>query len=877
MFKSSLLATMLAVAGVTATASEFTVDGIKYNVTDSVAKTVEVIANNYQYDITIPETVSPDTITWTVTSIGVSAFKSCDKLYSVTLPNSITTIKNNAFSYSDLLSEVNLSTNLKTIGSYAFQSCDNLSHITLPEGISHIETAAFSSSALTSIEIPSSIIELGGSIFQNCTKLKSVKINDGLRMIPNDAFSDCSNLTHVELPQSLISIKTRAFQSSKIDSIIIPDGVTTIESSAFSFCKYLEHVVLPQKLTTISSSMFKGCTLLKEISLPNDILSIGSSAFESCTNLLSVYIPESTTTLMPSCFFACNSLKEIHLRAKIAPGFYTSTNYPFPNIIAVQTTLYVPKGTLDTYQHTLIWKTFSNIVEEDISVTLNEMPPIIVGTDIQMELGLSPCVLYLNDIQWSSSNKDVATIDNNGIVSAKSKGTTTIKITGIVGEEIYTAQQDINIIDTPENYFDVNNMIGYNNQTAYIPITMINTANIIAFQCDVYLPSGVEVSKIDDDYDITFGGRETRTHSINGELQANGSIRIAAFSSKNSSFSGNNGVIFNLPLIINTEDQVLTIEIKNIILVDENNAEILCPNLKWNIDVKNLVSGDANIDGKVTISDATTTVSYILGETPDPFLFAAADVTGDENITINDVTGIIDIVLGVNETASTGTASIKSVNIIPTENTENDKIYINDFTISAGETKNIEICLANNTPYTAFQCDIYLPEGLGFLIEDDEYIVDLSDRKSRSHTIATSLQPDGALRVVAFSSKNANFTGNDGALMIVPVIAGETIGNELEMSVKNNLFVSENAEYTLPDITAKINNATFIDDVANKSKSIITTNGNTLLITSPIQCQMKLYSIDGRYTTLDLSQGKNSFIIPNKGIYIIDGNKIVIK
>ena len=168
MFKSFLLATMLAVAGVAANASEFTVDGIKYNVTDSVAKTVEVIANNYQYDITIPETVTPDTITWTVTSIGASAFKDCEDLYSVTLPNTITSIGSSAFSGAKLLSQINLSTNLKTIGAYAFNNCNNLTTIEFPNGITHIKNFAFNSSALMSIEIPSSIIELGGSIFLNC-------------------------------------------------------------------------------------------------------------------------------------------------------------------------------------------------------------------------------------------------------------------------------------------------------------------------------------------------------------------------------------------------------------------------------------------------------------------------------------------------------------------------------------------------------------------------------------------------------------------------------------------------------------------------------------------------------------------------------------
>lgn len=870
--KSLLLAAMLAVAG-TSTAAEFTVDGIKYNVTDSVAKTVEVIANNYQYDITIPETVTPDTITWTVTAIGQSAFSE-DNVYTVSMPNTVKEIKDYAFYRSKLIS-ITLSDSLQSIGISAFYSCDMLHEIELPEMLNTIGEFAFDSSGLVKLTMPNSVQAIGECAFQDCKSLETVTLSNQLRVIPSVCFEDCSSLKSITIPESVVEIESRAFCRTSLTHVKIPDNVTTIKSSTFDGCKQLEQVIFPKYLNSIGEMAFKNCDKLTFLSLPNNLIGISSSVFSGCHNVRAIYIPEKVTSIGGSAFAYQDSLREVHVR-HITPLEFTKNPFSESPIDSL-TTLYVPSGTIEAYKAANIWNTFANIVEEEPSISLDNKRVVVTGTSTQLDVTMVPSIMPLQDVTWSSADESIATVDNNGIVTGISEGTTTVTAKTTVNENTISASCQVTVINTPVNYFTVEDATGYNNITVSIPVLMTNEAAITAFQCDIYLPDGMNISTVEDDYDFTFSGRETRTHIISAEKQADGAIRVAAFSSKNSVFSGNEGALFNMPVCISTSVGNYTIAIKNIIMVDDSNNEIIAPEVNSIITVKSFITGDANIDGKVTISDATVTVSHILGETPENFLLQAADVSGDGEITINDVTGIIDIVLGATSTAATvATTSVKSASITPMDN-ENDCIYINDFTITAGETKEIEICMSNSAYYTAFQCDIYLPDGLNFYEEDGEYIVDLSDRKSRSHTIATNLQDDGSLRVVAFSSKNANFSGNDGALMILPVVADETIGNNLEISVKNNLFVSDNIEYVFPDVTAKINDSSSIDNIQASKSMTIFVQGHSLHILSDKDCRMELYSIDGRYTLLDIRQGHNTFNIANNGLYIINGEKVVIK
>ena len=114
-----------------------------------------------------------------------------------------------------------------------------------------------------------------------------------------------------------------------------------------------------------------------------------------------------------------------------------------------------------------------------------------------------------------------------------------------------------------------------------------------------------------------------------------------------------------------------------------------------------------------------------------------------------------------------------------------DTFYINDFTINPGETKQIEITLDNDSVYTALQADIYLPEGLTIEQEDDDYLFDLTDRKGRDHTIASTMLSSGAIRILIASQTLKTFKNNSGALVTFNVIADNSFSGSKTIGMKN--------------------------------------------------------------------------------------------
>lgn len=129
-------------------------------------------------------------------------------------------------------------------------------------------------------------------------------------------------------------------------------------------------------------------------------------------------------------------------------------------------------------------------------------------------------------------------------------------------------------------------------------------------------------------------------------------------------------------------------------------------------------------------------------------------------------------------------------------NVAEDKFFIENFSMGAGETKELEICLTNEVAYTGFQADIYIPEGLTVYQEDGEYIFDLSERKHRSHTISATLQADGAIRLLSYSTTSKDFSGTEGALIYFTITASEDFKGSHEIRIDNIKFAQNSGVET---------------------------------------------------------------------------------
>ena len=376
LFKKLFVLAVLLACSLSASAYDFMVDSIYYNIIGEGK--VEVTRHDsikYKGEVIIPSSVVQDGVTYQVTRIGNNAFYKCTEMSLIDIPEGVTSLGNSCLSNCTLLEDIELPNSLVDIEGYAFSYCNftylhiprnvasihhfaliycyKLRNITcsslnqhfkavdgilyskdmsvlvaypydypsttyaIPEGVTSIYNWCFyNNKKLTEVTFPESLTWIGLRAFSNCSNIESFDIPDGVYHIGVTAFGMCDNLVDIHLPASLDSLQNATFYACpKLTDITIPRNVKYIGDRAFYEAVNLKNVTFEEGscLNEFGLMTFYRCTSLESFDMPDNVTLMGDNDFDHCTSLKSIHLSRNLTNVGRFCFYGCSSLTELDI------------------------------------------------------------------------------------------------------------------------------------------------------------------------------------------------------------------------------------------------------------------------------------------------------------------------------------------------------------------------------------------------------------------------------------------------------------------------------------------------------------------------------------------------------------------------------------
>lgn len=404
-----------------------------------------------------------------VTTVGESAFANCIKLKTVTLSENLTAIEEGMFGGCVELEAITLPAKVVRIGDFAFSSCEKLASCDFPAGLEEIGKYAFRYCKFTELHLPAGLKKIGEDGFMGCRNLERVSLPDGFSTLGRGVFFLCTSLKAFEVSEKNASFSAPEgvlFSKDKkklylyppmkgVASYTLPDATASYAWSAFSNCTGLVSLNLNKVTTTDSDeNMMWACADLKEISvaeentafasvdgvlyskqkdrlvvypmgreassfaIPAGVTSIRQFAFYYNTHLTSVTMPASVASIGRFIFGGCAAMRELHLGSAVPPALLTGLGNEN------RLTVYVPKGSADTYRAAAVWRTEDvGFAEEDTDVLA---PAVGEVSDHSVIVGWQPVAeataYYLKVYADAAHTSLVAEYDLNAAGQLRSAG-----------------------------------------------------------------------------------------------------------------------------------------------------------------------------------------------------------------------------------------------------------------------------------------------------------------------------------------------------------------------------------------------------------------------------------------------------------------------
>ena len=259
------------------------------------------------------------------------------------IPNTIVRLDRNSFTgMTGITSSFVIPNSVTSIGEEAFLNCHELTSLVIPNSVTTVERSAFKGCPLHTLKIGSSLSHIDKYAFPlHSDWFSSLTVDPGNRVY--DSRDNCN---------AIIETESNTLFKGCINTVI-PNTVTSIGRKAFEDCSGLTTIEIPSSVATIGEDAFRNCSGLTSIEIPNSVATIGVSAFWECRGLTSIVIPSSVTTIGESAFFECSGLTSITILAttpcKIGFDIFGNTN---------DCPIYVPAESVNIYRVMPIWKDY---------------------------------------------------------------------------------------------------------------------------------------------------------------------------------------------------------------------------------------------------------------------------------------------------------------------------------------------------------------------------------------------------------------------------------------------------------------------------------------------------------------------------------------
>ena len=435
----------------TATAADFVVDGICYNIHGNEAAVASrrvpgFLFIGYSGSVVIPATVTYDGTTYPVTSIETIAFYGSTELTSIVVPNSVTEIGQEAFGNCPGLTSIVVES-----GNPRFDSRNNCNAI--------IETTDNELIAgCKNTIIPNSVTKIGNFAFDACDSLTSIVIPNSITSIGHYAFYSCDSLTSIDIPNSVIEIGYGVFEScSGLASIVVESGNPTydsrnncnaiIETADNTLIYGCKNTTIPNSVTTIGDYAFSGCHGLTSIDIPDSVTEIGYGAFDSCIGLTSIVIPNSVTAIGGNAFNNTAWYKN----QPFGMVYAGKVAYKYKGSMPSGTNMTFKEGTLGIAGYA-----FEDCTRLTSIVIPNSVTSIGDGAFYNCS-GLTSIVVESGNPRYDSHNNCNAIIETaSNTLIAGCKNTTIPKSVTAIGDLAFAGCDGLTSIDIPNSVTEIN-------------------------------------------------------------------------------------------------------------------------------------------------------------------------------------------------------------------------------------------------------------------------------------------------------------------------------------------------------------------------------------------------------------------------------------